>query len=89
MDLQPRIKAALEIIEDGHAFRIGNLQLSKVDISTVAVTGWTQYDDLRNLTKSIVMEELDLLKQDFNELVLASIELKEFFKDKIIEHNLA
>jgi len=64
------------------------LQLSKVDKRSLAVTGWTKYNDLKNLTKSIVIEELDLLKQDFNNLVSATNELKDFIKDKTIEYNL-
>lgn len=89
MEVPSRIKAAIEIIEQGQPFRIGSLLLSRPDKSSLAVTGWTQYMHFESLYEDYALRELAAIKQEFKNLVLSSGEWKQYVEDKTIEYILA
>ena len=52
------------------------------------VTGWSNYNDIRNLRKDVCLQELGEIKLLFGNMLMSSEELTRFVKDKEIEYCL-
>jgi hypothetical protein len=84
-----RIKTAVEFLNDGQSFKVGDLRLGMNGKNDMYVTGWSQYLNLENLTRSQALKELDEIKSLFKQMLDVSQELKAFIQDKKIKYNLA
>ncbi len=86
--LKNRIKAALEIIQEGHSFNIDNLLFSYDNSGEVNITGFSQLIYLHSITKEGALDEVQKIKESFYEMVRQSPELQNFIKNKGIQFNL-
>ena len=87
-ELQQRIKNALQIITEGHYYKVGELTFSCIENEHFAVTGWTISNDLKNITQKSALNELHEIKNQFYEMTIVSSELDNFIKGKEIEYRL-
>ena len=83
-----RILAAIDFLRGGQSFNIGNIRLAISDFGGIEVAGWSQFKNIENLAKSSCLKELQDLKEEFNEMLLSSLSLRTFIKDKDIEFAL-
>ena len=82
-------ETALEFLKDGLSFSVGDLRLGIEGKNTLFVTGWSQYLDFENLTRSKAIQEIEEIKNVFMKMVESSIELKEFIQKRSVKYNLA
>jgi hypothetical protein len=83
-----RIKTALEFLKDNQGFKVGGLFLSGKD-NIVYVSGYTNYNDLKNINKRIAIRELEDTKAEFNDYLEIVPEFKDFLKNREIKFSLA
>lgn len=76
--MQNRIKTALEFLKDGQSFKVGDLRLGINEKNCLVISGWSRYNNFTNITKSKSLEELEDIKNTYNEMELLSNELKHF-----------
>jgi hypothetical protein len=84
-----RIKAAVEFLLEGRPFTVENLTLGINEENDFYVTGWSQYANLENLTKSIASDELNGIKEQFADMLKNSPDLTDFILGKSVKYNLA
>ena len=82
-----RIKTVVDFLKDGQSFSVEDLRLG-VEGRTITVTGWSQYTNIRDLTKNRSLKELEEIKTLFLRMVDISKELRTFILNKEIEFNL-
>lgn len=87
-ELINRIKSAIILLTDGHAFNVGDLTFSSRGKNQFSVTGWTIKNDLKNITKETALKELAETKELFRKMIAASSELADFIKNRQIEYCL-
>ena len=87
-ELHNRIRSALIMLADGHAFRVGELFFSCKDNLHFSVSGETHNNLLENVTQQSALVELNDIKTLFTSMVNSSKELSEFIKDRHIEYLL-
>jgi hypothetical protein len=83
-----RIKTALEFLKDNQGFKVGGLFLSRKD-NVVYVSGFTNFNDPKNMNKRIAIRELEDAKAEFNDYIEIVPEFKDFLKNKEIKYILA
>lgn len=83
-----RIKIALEFLKNNQGFQVGELLLSCKD-NVIYVSGFTSYNDLKNINKSIAIRELEDTKVKFNGYIEIVPEFNDFLKNKEIKYSLA
>lgn len=86
---QERAKTLVQFLRDGKFFKIDNLRIGMNNISSLYVTGWSQTQSLKCLTKNQAMGELMNIKMLFRKMINESSELQDFIKDKNMRYNLA
>jgi hypothetical protein len=86
--MKDRIKEAVEFLKEKQSFLVENLRLGINDSNIIQVTGWSSFVDFRNLTKSVCLEELESIKEQFSAMVNLSKELDDFIKGRDIEYIL-
>lgn len=86
--MEKRLKTAIAFLKDKESFRVGDLLLAINEAEGMQVTGWSQYTNIRNLSKAICLEELSEVKQIFSDMLSSSEELRMFVIDKEIEYHL-
>ena len=82
-----RIKSSLEFLKDNQTFKVGELVLYHKD-NTVFVTGYTNYNDLKNVNKRIALGELEDTKAEFKDYMDLVPEFLNFMKNKQIVYSL-
>lgn len=87
-ELIQRINNALEIVQDGNPFKVGDLYFITKDENSFSIIGWTVKNDLKNVTKQSALNELNDIKSIFNRMVILSPELSEFICNRELEFNL-
>lgn len=87
-ELRHRIKNAIELLEEGHSLKVGDLTFGCKDKNHFSVTGWTLKNDLANLTKQSALCELADMKTLFTKMTIVSNELADFLKNRQIEYCL-
>ena len=87
-ELQHRIKSALTLLNDGHPFKVGDLTFGCKDKTHFSVSGWTNNNLLKNVTRQSALAELKDIKSLFSKMVNASKELSDFIKSRQIEYYL-
>jgi len=87
-ELKHRIKNAIVLLKDGHPFRVGDLTFNCRDSDKFSVTGWIIENDLKNITKTIALNELTEIKELFNAMITTSTELTDFIKGRQVEYHL-
>ncbi len=81
------IKTALEFLKDGQSAKIDNLLL-ECKSNVVKVIGWTQYQNIKNITQRIATQELQSIKEQFKDLMEKYVDLKNFISGKKVEYYL-
>ena len=84
-----RIKTAVAFLNNGQSFKVCDLRLGMNGKNDMYVTGWSQFLNLENLTRSQALKELNAIKSLFKQMVDLSQELEAFIQDKRIEYNHA
>ena len=87
-ELIQRIKSAIVLLSDGHTFKVGNLTFSCRDKKHFSVTGWTVKNDLKNITITTALTELNETKELFTKMTVASEELADFIQGRQVEYSL-
>ena len=87
--MKEQIKRALNFLKVGKSFKIGVLKLGVEEPNSIYITGWSNYNNVENLTKQVALNELEEIKILFKNILEESQELRDFLKDKSIEYNLA
>lgn len=82
-----RIKAALEFLKDNKGFTIGKIFLNHKN-NEIFVNGYTNFSSTDFMNKRIALEELQAVKQTFNDYKLALKEFADFVADKKIRYTL-
>jgi len=82
-----RIKSSLEFLKDNQTFKVGELVLYHKD-NTVFVTGYTNYNDLKNVNKRIALRELEDTKAEFKDYMDLVPEFLDFMKSRQIVYSL-
>ena len=88
-ELRNRVRAALRLLSDGQAFKVGDLTFAFKDTTHFLVSGWTNNNRLENVTRQSALTELKEIKSLFLKMVDSSSELSDFIKDKEIEYCLS
>jgi hypothetical protein len=83
-----RIKNAIEFLKDGLPFKVGELYFGIDDSNYLNITGASKFIHLQNITKRTALRELNEIKSLFEEMVLSSVDLKDFIRDKQLKFNL-
>lgn len=86
MDID-RINKAVQFLKEGQSFNAEDIRLG-IERRTIAVTGWSRYSNIMDLTKNQSLSELEGIKALFIRMVNASKELKSFILNKDIQFNL-
>ena len=86
--MQSRIKTAIEFLKDSKSFLVGDLRLGVNELGDMEVTGWSQYTNFQNLTKTKSLEELAEIRYLFSEMLNTSPELRIFIEGRSIKFNL-
>jgi len=86
--MENRIKTTLKFLNDGQSFKIGDLRLGIENENILTVSGWSQYLDLSNLSKSICLEELAEIKRIGSDMIDSSNDLKSFRVNKSVKYIL-
>ncbi len=84
-----RVDIAVDFLQEGKSFKVGDLRLGITDNQHIYVTGWSHYSNISNLNKSIALRELCEIKELFGVMVASSESLMSFIKNKNIEYTLA
>lgn len=58
--------------------KVGDLRLGLKEQNCLVISGWSRYNNFTTLTKSKSLEELEDIKNTYNEMELLSYELKNF-----------
>jgi hypothetical protein len=87
-NMSNRIKTAIEFLKDNQSFLVDDLRLSVNQADDIEVTGWSQYTNLKNLTKAKSLEELEEIKILFLNMREDSPELEIFLKERNVIFNL-
>jgi hypothetical protein len=88
-ELEHRIKNAIILLSGGHSFKVGDLTFGSKNKNHFSVTGWTQTNDIKNITEASAISELNEIKSLFKRMTSASKELSEFIENKKLEYHLA
>lgn len=83
-----RLKNAIEFLKDNKSFKVGDLLLDSKDSISITVTGWTEFNHLKNLTKRQALKELNEIKELFTQLVTTSKNFADFSQNKMIKYCL-
>ena len=83
-----RIKVAIEFLNEGIPFKVGDLYFGIDQSNVFNVTASTRSIDLKKINKSSVLLELDDIKSIFTKMKKASFELENFCKNKSIKFNI-
>lgn len=86
--MQNKNKAALEFFKNGESYRIDDLRLGFDNNGAFQVIGWSQYFNLKNLTKEIALLELKEIKDLFFKMTESSKELRMFLTNRQIIYTL-
>ncbi|PXV57154.1 hypothetical protein CLV62_1544 [Dysgonomonas alginatilytica] len=87
--MKDRIDNLVLLLQDGKPYQVGDLNFGMISKNILYVTGYTNYSDLNNLSKSKALEELSCIKNTFNDMVNYSEKLRTFIQGKKIKFNLA
>jgi hypothetical protein len=86
---EEQIRQVITFLKIGKSFKIGNLKIGAEKSNSIYIVGWSNYNNIENLTKKVASKELAEIKLSFKNILEKSEELKEFLKSKTIEYNLA
>ena len=86
--MKDRIRTAIEFLKDGLPFSVGKLGFTLNKSGDLEVSGWSRYLEFKNLSHAKCLEELNGVKEEFNEMLNVSDELREFIKGRQIEYIL-
>lgn len=89
MDMENRLKIALEFLKDGQSFAVGGLRLSVDSNSCLVVRGWSPCSSLTNLSKENSIRDLNDIKSLFGELHHSCEELEKFIEKRSVEYVLS
>lgn len=82
-----RLDIALEFLKDGSSFLVGDIRL-RMRGKIIEVIGWSKFNSLNNLTKSIAKEELFEILELFQRMKKSSSNFKFFVDNKEVEYIL-
>lgn len=83
-----RLNAAVEFLKDGMTFKVGEYVLGVVNPNTIFVNGYSEYNNVQNLSKERATEELFQIKNDFNTIMNEAKVFLSFMKNKSIDYIL-
>lgn len=83
-----RIDRVIEYLKKNETIVIEGLKLTPNDSSELEISGWSSYLDLRNITRTIAIQELQNLKLAFSEMVQASANLSTFISNRRVRYIL-
>jgi hypothetical protein len=86
--MNERIKIAVEFLKDNKSFLIEDIRLSLDDNGRINITSWSHYSDLKNITQSSSINEIEELKEKYYQMVEDSAELREFEQGKRLKFTL-
>lgn len=88
MESNDRIRVAIELfIEQGTSLPIDDLIITAI-INEIEITGFTRTIHLGNINKRNVLEEVEILKTKFYNLLTLSSELAKFADNKDLEFSI-
>jgi hypothetical protein len=78
-------------IADGIPFKLGNMTIRTTDTGKLLITGWTNTVHFENISKQIILQELDEVKSSFTSLSRSFQELNDIIKgnELSIEYHIA
>jgi len=86
--MENKIDIAIEYMSENRSFKVGDLRLGANDLNEIEVAGWSNYLDLKNITKQIAFKELQEIKSIFSKMLEGSDNLKSFLIGKNIKYVL-
>jgi len=86
--MENKIDIAVEFMKKNQTAKVGDLRLGANSLNEIEVAGWSNYSNLKNITKQIALKELQEIKDLFSEMVETSNKLKFFLIGKSIKHIL-
>jgi hypothetical protein len=88
-ELTDRIKNAIILLQDGHSFKVGDLTFRCDNQNNFFVSGWLESYDLKNISKTRALNELNETKELFAKMLSASPDLRKFIKDRNLEYSVS
>jgi hypothetical protein len=88
-ELTDRIKNAIILLQDGHSFKVGDLTFGSDNKNNFFVSGWAESYDLKNISKTRALNELNETKELFSKMLSASPDLRKFIKDRNLEYSIS
>ena len=88
-ELTDRIKNAIILLQDGHSFKVGDLTFGCDNKNNFFVSGWLESYDLKNISKTRALNELNEIKELFSRMLLASPDLRKFINGRNFEYSVS
>ena len=66
----------IECLKEGQQFKIDDFLLQLENEETIIVVAWTKYFHLESLTKNIVKDEMNEIKENFSRLAITLMSLQ-------------
>ena len=88
LELESRMKNAIILLADGYPLKVGDLTFGCKDKRHFSVTGWSIANDLKTITKTSAVKELDEIKKLFDKMTISSKALSDFIENRNIEYRL-
>jgi|SRR6185312_13033446 len=82
------ILTVIELLKSGHPCSIGDIQLDTNKLGEITITGFSKYNNLKNITKEIALKELGETKSIYIGMVEVSNEMKIFTQGRPVIFNL-
>ena len=72
----------ITLLDNYERVKLGDITLIKADDKNISVLGWTNYNDIKNVTKDIAKKELEEIKGLYQKLLDTSSDFKKYMLDK-------
>lgn len=86
---EAEIRDGISFLKKGETLVIGDITISQYGKDFLNVIGWSSYSDLKNLTKEIVLKELDEVKSIYSMVCEAFSLFDSYQKEKSVKFELA
>src|SRR5690554_791733 len=88
-ELTERIKNAIVLLSDGHPFKVGDLTFGCDKQNKFFVSGWVESFELKNISKTRALNELNETKELFTKMLTVSPDLRKFIEDRNVEYSVS
>ncbi|RYE55967.1 MAG: hypothetical protein EOP48_09045 [Sphingobacteriales bacterium] len=83
-----KLKNVVELLSDDKSLKVGDLLLSHTPPDLLRVSGWSRFNNFRNINRGGALIELTEIKALFQLMISRSTELNEFVQDKVVSYSL-